>query len=113
MHDPTVKICSCSSHLIIDMYLNVLVYACFNHSNHKFSHFLKWEYSDTDSAFVGGFFVQVYLSLYTTIESMVDQVTTGAVVFGDSLSISGFKVRFMLNLYNCTFFLSNNVSKLV
>ncbi|KAK4273718.1 hypothetical protein QN277_017057 [Acacia crassicarpa] len=36
--------------------------------------------------------LQVYLSLYTTIGSMVDQVTTGTVVFGDSLSISGFKI---------------------
>nr|XP_029143708.1 anaphase-promoting complex subunit 1 isoform X4 [Arachis hypogaea] len=36
--------------------------------------------------------LQVYLSLYTTIESMVGQVTTGAVVFGDSLSISAFKL---------------------
>ncbi|MED6170431.1 hypothetical protein PIB30_030855 [Stylosanthes scabra] len=36
--------------------------------------------------------LQVYLSLYTTVESMVGQVTTGAVVFGDSLSISAFKL---------------------
>lgn len=42
------------------------------------------------------FFMQVYLSLYTTVESMADQVTTGAIVFGDSLSISGFKVNFLL-----------------
>lgn len=38
--------------------------------------------------------LQVYLSLYTTIRSMVDQVTTGTIVFGDSLSIAGFKVSF-------------------
>ncbi|KAI4306842.1 hypothetical protein L6164_030086 [Bauhinia variegata] len=36
--------------------------------------------------------LQVYLSLYTTIRLMVDQVSNGAVVFGDSLSISGFKL---------------------
>ncbi|XP_027940557.1 anaphase-promoting complex subunit 1 isoform X2 [Vigna unguiculata] len=36
--------------------------------------------------------LQVYLSLYTTVESMAEQVTKGAVVFGDSLSISGFKL---------------------
>ncbi|OIW16199.1 hypothetical protein TanjilG_18914 [Lupinus angustifolius] len=34
----------------------------------------------------------VYLSLYTTVEAMVNQVGTGAIVFGDSLSISGFKL---------------------
>ena len=43
-----------------------------------------------------GFIMQVYLSLYTTIKSMVDHVTTGATVFGDSLSVSGFKVSFSL-----------------
>ncbi|KAG5109684.1 hypothetical protein JHK82_038907 [Glycine max] len=36
--------------------------------------------------------LQVYLSLYTTVESMAEQVTNGAIVFGDSLSISGFKL---------------------
>ncbi|KAK7320591.1 hypothetical protein VNO77_30211 [Canavalia gladiata] len=36
--------------------------------------------------------LQVYLSLYTTAESMAEQVTTGAIVFGDSLSISSFKL---------------------
>ncbi|KAJ1401190.1 Anaphase-promoting complex subunit 1, partial [Sesbania bispinosa] len=36
--------------------------------------------------------LQVYLSLYTKVESMVDQITTGAIVCGDSLSISGFKL---------------------
>ncbi|XP_027331009.1 anaphase-promoting complex subunit 1 isoform X2 [Abrus precatorius] len=36
--------------------------------------------------------LQVYLSLYTTVESMAEQVTTGAIVFGDSISISGFKI---------------------
>ncbi|XP_019433711.1 PREDICTED: anaphase-promoting complex subunit 1 [Lupinus angustifolius] len=36
--------------------------------------------------------LQVYLSLYTTVEAMVNQVGTGAIVFGDSLSISGFKL---------------------
>ncbi|XP_047149623.1 anaphase-promoting complex subunit 1 [Vigna umbellata] len=36
--------------------------------------------------------LQVYLSLYTTVESMAEQVTKGAVGFSDSLSISGFKL---------------------
>ncbi|KAJ7959636.1 Anaphase-promoting complex subunit 1 [Quillaja saponaria] len=36
--------------------------------------------------------LQVYISLYTMIESMVDQVTSGIVVSGDSLSISGLKL---------------------
>ncbi|KAK7300517.1 hypothetical protein RJT34_11363 [Clitoria ternatea] len=36
--------------------------------------------------------LQVYLSLYTAVESMSEQVTTGAIVFGDSLSLSGFKL---------------------
>ncbi|XP_061351686.1 anaphase-promoting complex subunit 1 [Gastrolobium bilobum] len=36
--------------------------------------------------------LQVYLSLYTTVQLMVDQVSTGTIVFGDSLSISGFKL---------------------
>lgn len=36
--------------------------------------------------------LQVYLSLYTTVETMVNQITTGAIVSGDSLSISGFKL---------------------
>lgn len=36
--------------------------------------------------------LQVYLSLYTTVESMVDQIATAAIVCGDSLSISGFKL---------------------
>jgi len=45
------------------------------------------------------FIMQVYLSLYTTVESMAEQVTKGAVVFGDSLSISGFKVVLSLNWF--------------
>ncbi|KAG6735069.1 hypothetical protein I3842_01G302100 [Carya illinoinensis] len=36
--------------------------------------------------------LQVYLSLYTTIASMADQVTSGTVVFGDSLFISSLKL---------------------
>ncbi|KAF7806553.1 kinesin-like protein KIN-7C, mitochondrial [Senna tora] len=36
--------------------------------------------------------LQVYLSLYTTIGSMVDQVTNGTIVCGDSLALSGFKI---------------------
>nr|KYP73070.1 Anaphase-promoting complex subunit 1 [Cajanus cajan] len=36
--------------------------------------------------------LQVYLSLFTTVESMAGQVTNGAIVFGDSLSISGLKL---------------------
>ncbi|KAK7300514.1 hypothetical protein RJT34_11360 [Clitoria ternatea] len=36
--------------------------------------------------------LQVYLSLYTAVESMSEQVTTGAIVFGDSLSLSSFKL---------------------
>lgn len=55
--------------------------------------------------------MQVYLSLYTTVETMVNQITTGAIVSGDSLSISGFKVTFTLNLYKCFFLLSNNLSQ--
>ena len=54
--------------------------------------------------------LQVYLSLYTTVESMVNQITTGAVVCGDSLSLSGFKVMFMFLLYNCSFFFCSNLS---
>lgn len=57
-----------------------------------------------------GFIMQVYLSLYTTVESMVNQITTGADVSGDSLSISGFKVMFAFHLYNCSFLLINNLS---
>ncbi|KAF7837562.1 myosin-6-like isoform X2 [Senna tora] len=47
--------------------------------------------------------LQVYLSLYTTIGSMVDQVTNGTIVCGDSLALSGFKVSFsyLAFLFNC------------
>ncbi|KAB1217628.1 Anaphase-promoting complex subunit 1 [Morella rubra] len=36
--------------------------------------------------------LQVYLSLYTTVASMADQVSSGPVVFGDSLFISSLKL---------------------
>ena len=38
--------------------------------------------------------LQVYLSLYTTIASMADQVTSGTVVLSDSLCISSLKVSY-------------------
>lgn len=64
----------------------------------------------SQSTSIDGFIMQVYLSLYTTVASMVNQITTGDVVSGDSLSISGFKVMFTFHLYNCSFLLSNNLS---
>jgi len=54
--------------------------------------------------------MQVYLSLYTTVESMAEQVTNGAIVFGDSLSVSGFKVVPCLVLIIVLSFSSNNLS---
>lgn len=74
----------------------------------KLSPFLNLEYSDS-IFIIGGFMMQVYLSLYTTVESMVNQITSGATVSGDSLSICGFKVWFTLNLYS-SFFLIYNLS---
>ncbi|KAF8397264.1 hypothetical protein HHK36_016174 [Tetracentron sinense] len=41
--------------------------------------------------------LQVYLSLYTTIGSMADQVTSGTVVEGDSISISSLKLALAYN----------------
>ncbi|KDP44743.1 hypothetical protein JCGZ_01243 [Jatropha curcas] len=41
--------------------------------------------------------LQVYLSLYTTIGSMVDQVTNGTFVFRDSLAISSLKLALTYN----------------
>jgi hypothetical protein len=43
-------------------------------------------------------FLQVYLSLYTTIGSMTDQVTNGTFIIGDSLALSSLKVNFFLVL---------------
>ncbi|KAJ4825076.1 hypothetical protein Tsubulata_040463 [Turnera subulata] len=41
--------------------------------------------------------LQVYLSLYTTIGSIVDQVTNGDFAFGDSLAISNLKLALTYN----------------
>lgn len=60
--------------------------------------------------FSDGFIMQVYLSLYTTVESMAEQVTKGAVGFSDSLSISGFKVVLRLVLMIVLSFSSNSLS---
>ncbi|KAJ9175912.1 hypothetical protein P3X46_014412 [Hevea brasiliensis] len=41
--------------------------------------------------------LQVYLSLYTTVRSMIDQVTNGTFVFRDSLAISNLKLALTYN----------------
>ncbi|XP_057979662.1 anaphase-promoting complex subunit 1 isoform X2 [Malania oleifera] len=41
--------------------------------------------------------LQVYLSLYTTIGSMIDQVTSGTLILGDSLFIHGLKLALAYN----------------
>ncbi|KAG6765462.1 hypothetical protein POTOM_029505 [Populus tomentosa] len=50
--------------------------------------------------------LQVYLSLYTTIGSMTDQVTNGTFIIGDSLALSSLKndeAQYLRNLYLLSF----------
>lgn len=62
-------------------------------SNIQFSN-VAFLFSGNFSLFFVVDIFQVYLSLYTTISSMADQVTSGTVVLSDSIFISSLKVSY-------------------